>query len=188
MQVLAIHTVRPLRAVYVVNRSAEHFQQLAATLQSLLGPDCPPISRARSAAEALRSATLVACATTATAPLFQWSDITVGTHINAIGAFIPSMCEVDPQTLAHARIVVDQREAALAEAGDLLQARAAGAIAGPEAWHELSNLVVGTQPGRRSEDEVTCFKSVGLGMQDAAIALHVYNKAREIGVGIEVDI
>ena len=215
-QLLAIHTVRPLREVRVVNRNDDHYRQLVVTVQSLLGPDCPPIHRAASAAEALQGASLVACATTATEPLFHWRDIAPGTHINAVGAFTPEMCEVDPETVAHARIVVDQREAALVEAGDLLQALATGRAEreteraavrraegvqrveassaptsreiGPETWSELGELVTGVQPGRQSEDEVTLFKSVGLAIQDLAVASLVYRKARELGVGIDVEV
>src|SRR5713226_1593663 len=113
MQVLAIHTVRPLREVRVVNRSDERYAALVVSLQQLLGAACPAIRRARSAGEALAGASLVACATAATEPLFSWHDVAPGTHINAIGAFTPAMCEVDAETVAHARIVVDQREAAL---------------------------------------------------------------------------
>jgi ornithine cyclodeaminase/alanine dehydrogenase-like protein (mu-crystallin family) len=187
-QALAIHTVRPLREIRVVNRSEEHFQNLVAQLHDLLGDSCPPVRRATSVHDALAAATLVACATTATAPLFQWDDVERGTHINAIGAFTPEMCEVDAETLAHARIVVDQREAALAEAGDLLQALNAGRIAGPATWSELGALVAGAQPGRRAEDEVTFFKSVGIGVQDVTAAWFVYRKARELGIGMEVEV
>ena len=61
----------------------------------MLGPTCPLIHRAPSASEALSGALLVACATTTTAPFFQWNEVTHGAHINAIGAFTPEMCEVD---------------------------------------------------------------------------------------------
>jgi ornithine cyclodeaminase/alanine dehydrogenase-like protein (mu-crystallin family) len=187
-QVLAIHSVRPLREVRVVNRSDEHYSQLVAQLQTMLGSNCPLIRRANSSSEALAGASLVACATASTQPLFSWKEVAVGTHINAIGAFTPEMCEVDPETLAHARIVVDQREAALAEAGDLLQALAAGLIAGPETWIELGDLVKGTQTTRRTQDKVTFFKSVGVAVQDVATALYVYRKARALGIGIEIEV
>ena len=188
MQVLAIQAVRPLREVRVVNQNDEHYQGLVGSLQQMLGAACPPIRRAASAREALAGAGLVACATAATEPLFHWDDVAAGAHINAIGAFTPTMCEVDAQTLAHARIVVDQREAALVEAGDLLQALAAGRIAGPETWTELGALVSGVEQSRRTEDEVTFFKSVGLAVQDVAVAALVYGKARELGIGVEVEV
>jgi ornithine cyclodeaminase len=183
-----MHTVRPLREVRVVNRSDEHYNALVAMLQQLLGEHCPPIHRAHSATEALTGASLVVCATPATSPLFHWKDIAAGTHINAIGAFTPAMCEVDGEVLAHARIVVDQREAALVEAGDLLQPLAQGVIAGPETWIELGELVAGKYAGRQSAEEITVFKSVGLGVQDVAAALQLYKQARTAGIGVEVEI
>jgi ornithine cyclodeaminase len=188
MQLVAVHTARPLREVRVVNRDAEHVRKLIETAQSMLGADCPPILHVASAHEALEGASLVACATAATKPLFEWRDIEPGTHINAIGAFTPALCEVDAETLAHARIVVDQREAALEEAGDLLQALASGYIAGSDTWIELGDLTRGLMPGRQDDDEVTCFKSVGLAIQDVAVALHVYNTAREQGIGVDVEV
>ncbi|HLI09499.1 MAG TPA: hypothetical protein VKV40_23255 [Ktedonobacteraceae bacterium] len=187
-QLIAIDAVRPLREVRVVNRSDAHYDQLVKTVHSMLGEQSPAIRRAASATEALEGASLVACATTTTTPLFTRRDIEPGTHINAVGAFTPEMCEVDPETVAHARIVVDQREAALAEAGDLLQPLAAGRISGSETWSELGELVAGAKPGRQNEDEVTLFKSVGLAVQDLAVAAQVYRNARQLGVGIEVEI
>lgn len=188
LQVLAIHAVRPLREIRVVNRSTEHFDQLVITLRNLLGADCPPIYRANSASEALNGALLVACATTATVPLFSWHDVAPGTHINAIGAFTPTMCEVDPETLAHARIVVDQREAALSEAGDLLQPLARGRITDPETWTELSDVVTGMHTVRQHENDVTVFKSVGIAIQDVAVASIAYQKALKLGIGVDIEV
>ncbi|HVB21020.1 MAG TPA: hypothetical protein VNG51_03630 [Ktedonobacteraceae bacterium] len=188
LQVLAIHTVRPLREIRVVNRSIEHYEQLVITLRNLLGSDCPPIFRANSASEALNGALLVACATTATDALFSWQDVVPGTHINAIGAFTPTMCEVDAETLAHARIVVDQREAALSEAGDLLQPLAKGLIVGPATWVELSDVVTGRYPVRQHENDVTVFKSVGIAIQDVAVASMAYAKALKLGIGVDIEV
>lgn len=187
-QVIAIDTVRPLQEVRVVNRSDERYSQLVSSLHTQLGSACPPISRAASAQEALADASLVACATAATIPLLQYNDVAPGTHINAIGAFTPEMCEVDPETVAHARIVVDLRATALIEAGDLLQPLTAGRITGPETWTELGELVQGIRPGRQNDDEITFFKSVGVAVQDVAVALHVYQRARVLGIGVEVEV
>src|SRR5579871_692294 len=93
MQLVAVHTVRPLREVRVVNRDAEHVRQLIETAQAMLGAGCPPIIHVASAREALDGASVVACATTATSPLFSWLDIEPGAHINAVGAFTPAMRE-----------------------------------------------------------------------------------------------
>ena len=190
MQVVAAHTARPLREVRVVNRDMAHYHALVETVQRMLGNDCPPLQHfsPESTREALAGASLVACATTAMAPIFAWRDIAPGTHINAVGAFTPDMCEIDAETLAHARIVVDQRESALAEAGDLLQALAAGRIAGPATWSELGEIARGLHPARQSPEEITVFKSVGNAVQDVAVALRVYSRARELGLGVEVDV
>jgi len=187
-QALAVHTVRPLREIRVVNRNLERFQRFVVTMQHLLGAECPAISHANSAHSALKGASLVCCATTATSPLFSWQDIAGGTHINAIGAFTPAMCEVDKETLAHAHIVVDQREAALVEAGDLLQALEAGAITGFDTWVEIGELVTRDLVVRQTSADITVFKSVGIGVQDVATAWTVYKNARERGIGIEVEI
>lgn len=186
--VWAIQSVRPLREVRVVNRNAAHVAQLKQTLQQLLGEACPPLHHVADAQEALAGASLVACATASTVPLFRASQIAPGTHINAIGAFTPAMCEVDAATLARARIVVDQREAALVEAGDLLQAYEQGQIAEASTWLELGQLVSGEQPGRQFPEQITCFKSVGLAIQDLALAQAVYARARDLGIGTEVEI
>jgi len=190
MQVVAAHTARPLREVRVVNRDMAHYHALVETVQRMLGNSCPPLQHfsPESTREALAGASLVACATTATAPLFAWRDIAPGAHINAVGAFTPDMCEIDAETLAHARIAVDQRESALAEAGDLLQALAAGRIAGPATWSELGEIARGLHPARQSPEEITVFKSVGNAIQDVAVALRVYSRARELGLGVEVDV
>jgi len=98
------------------------------------------------------------------------------------------MCEVDPETLTHAHIVVDQREAALSEAGDLLQPLTEGRISGPETWTELSDVVTGAQPVRQHENDVTVFKSVGIAIQDVAVASAVYQKALKLGIGLDIEV
>ncbi len=187
-QALAVHTVRPLREIRVVNRSDEHYQQFVTCLQALLGTACPPIVRAATARMALTDALLVVCATAATAPLFAYEDVMPGAHINAIGAFTPQMCEVGPDTLAHAHIVVDQREATSIEAGDLLQAYERGMIAPLATLPEIGELLTGKATVARQAANLTCFKSVGIAAQDAATALHVYQRACAMQIGVEVEV
>ena len=85
-------------------------------------------------------------------------------------------------------IVVDQREAALSEAGDLLQPLAQGLITGPETWFELSDVVSGIHSVRQHANDVTVFKSVGIAIQDVAVASTVYKKALESGVGVDIEV
>lgn len=92
-----------------------------------------------------------------------------GTHVNAIGAYTPETREVDSSLVRRARVVVETREAALTEAGDLLMPMAEGAI---EAGHVVADLaeVVSGAIVRRSEGDVTLFKSVGVAFEDLAVA------------------
>lgn len=187
-QAVAIHAVRPLREIRIVNRNPDHFNRCCQTIQALIGPGCPPIKHVALSAEALRGASLVACATTASSPLFAASEVEPGTHINAIGAFTPEMCELDAELLQQARIVVDQREAALAEAGDLLQALARDLIPAADTWTELGELLTGQSLTRLQPEDITVFKSVGLAVQDAAIAQLIYQRAREQNLGVNVEL
>ena len=89
--------------------------------------------------------------------------------------------------MARSRIVVDEKEAALEEAGDLLQAIDEGAITADDLGCELGDVLLGRKPGRKSPEEVTLFKSVGLSVQDVAAASTALRRAREQGLGREAD-
>ena len=101
--------------------------------------------------------------------------------MNAVGSSIPSARELDAETVAAATVFVDRRESALNEAGDLLLAGF-----GEEIAAELGEVLTGEHPGRSRADELTVFKSLGLGVEDLAAAELVVRKAREQGVGTEV--
>ena len=107
--------------------------------------------------------------TTSPTPVLLGEWLSPGTHINAVGAPRPDWRELDEETLRRARIYVDSREAAVKESGDV--------IAAGEAFAEIGEVVAGTKPGRRSAEEVTLFKSLGLAVEDVATAELVYHKA-----------
>jgi len=81
--------------------------------------------------------------------------------------------------------VVDLREAALAEAGDLVMPINAGEITADHIYADLGEIVTG-KPGRSNPDEITLFKSVGLAIQDVSAAMRVYELARQKGIGQEI--
>jgi ornithine cyclodeaminase len=120
--------------------------------------------------------------------VFADTDLRVGTHINAIGAYTPEMQEIDPATVARARIFVDSRTAALAEAGDLIQPLRRGLISEASIAAELGEVVAGTHPGRTSPEEITLFKSVGLAVQDAVAAGAILRRAEAEGLGQVIDL
>ncbi len=124
---------------------------------------------AASAEEAVRGADVVVTATTSQTPVLSGEWLSPGVHINAVGAPRPAWRELDDGVLRRARVYVDSREAAMKESGDVL---AAG-----EVLAEIGEVVAGAKPGRRSDEEVTLFKSVGLAVEDVATAELVYRKA-----------
>jgi ornithine cyclodeaminase/alanine dehydrogenase-like protein (mu-crystallin family) len=133
--------------------------------------------------DVLREADVVCTCTSARDPILRREWLTSGAHVNAVGSSVPSARELDTDTVAAATLVVDRRESALNEAGDLLLAGfGADRIAA-----ELGEVLVGSHPGRTRGDELTVFKSLGLGVEDLAAAELVVRKAREQGVGTEVE-
>jgi ornithine cyclodeaminase/alanine dehydrogenase-like protein (mu-crystallin family) len=132
--------------------------------------------------ETLRGADVVCTCTSAREPILERGWLAPGAHVNAVGSSVPNARELDADTVADATLVVDRRESALNEAGDLLLAGyGAERIAA-----ELGEVLVGDHPGRTRDDELTVFKSLGLGVEDLAAAELVVRLARERGVGTEV--
>jgi len=176
----AMACVRRLRRVRVASRSPEQARRLASEAAGLHG--CP-VEAVANAEAALRGADLVVTATSAAEPVVERAWIAPGAHLNAVGASTPAARELDAATMAAARLFVDRRESTLAEAGDYLRAVAEGAIGPDHIQAEIGEVLVGMHPGRRSADEITVFKSVGLAVEDLAAAEFLYNEARERSVG-----
>jgi ornithine cyclodeaminase len=175
-QVAAIASVlgEGLREVRVVARDPEHAKRFASDV----GRDGVR-ARATTADDAVRGADVVITATSSATPVFAGRALGEGVHVTAVGSFKPTARELDDDTLRGARIVVDQREPALAEAGELQGLRAADVV-------EIGEVITGTAPGRRSPLERTVFKSVGNAIQDLVVASRVYERALELGLGEEI--
>jgi ornithine cyclodeaminase/alanine dehydrogenase-like protein (mu-crystallin family) len=131
---------------------------------------------------------VVCTTTTAREPIVRREWLQVGAHVNAVGSSVPTTRELDTETMAAASLFVDRRESTLNESGDYLIAAAEGAIGPEHIRAELGEVLVGTASGRTSEDELTVFKSLGLAAEDLAAAEYLYRRARETGVGTEVDL
>lgn len=114
---------------------------------------------------------VVSAATLSTTPLILGAAVSPGTHIDLVGAFRPTMRESDSALVARATLVVDTRAGALAEAGDLTQAMAEGAMTEAHVAADLAELCRGAHPGRTRAEEVTLFKSVGWAGEDLAAAI-----------------
>ena len=184
-QLEAVCAVRPIKQVYVVTRSGAKDAAFCAEMRARLGIPVTPATDARAAVEA---ADVICAATNAQTPVFGGAWLRPGVHVNAVGAYMSTMRELDTTTVQRARVIVDHRRAALAEAGDLVIPLRAGEIAETHIAGELGQVVLGEIPGRTDADAITLFKSVGLAMQDAMTAARVYARAVEAGIGAEVEL
>ncbi|MCI0402515.1 MAG: ornithine cyclodeaminase family protein [Acidobacteria bacterium] len=120
---------------------------------------------------------VICTCTTSNVPLFEGRWLRPGTHLNLVGAFRPASREVDDETVRRARVVVDTYDGALAEAGDLLIPLQQGAISRDHLLADLHELLSGKTAVRRSDDDITLFKSVGCALEDLVIAHLVYHRA-----------
>ncbi len=145
-----------------------------------------PLIHARTPAKALKDADVVCTATSSTSPVFDDGDLAVGTHINGIGSYRPDMAEIPSDTVCRARVIVDHLNSALEEAGDLLQPLRKGLIQTSHFSTELGDILIGRSPGRRSTNEITVFKSVGVAIQDLCAAASAWKNARELKLGVQL--
>jgi ornithine cyclodeaminase len=157
---------RDLSEIRIWNRTAARAEALAAALAAE-GYSATATGDLEAAAS---WAGVISCATLATAPLIRGKWLQPGTHLDLVGAFRPDMREVDDTAVGRARIFVDVRESALAEAGDIAGPLARGIIAESDIAGDLTALVRDEVRGRRSDDEITLFKSVGSAIEDLAAA------------------
>ena len=178
---LAATTV--LSEVRLGGRSAARASSVAAGLAGELGV---PVTAAASVEEALDGAGIVVTATASATPVIAREWLAPGAHVNAVGACVPSDREIDTATMAAAALFADSRESLRNEAGDYLLAVKDGAVVGP-ARATLGELLTGTGEGRRDEQEITLFESLGLAAEDLMAASFVYQKAVRLGAGTAAD-
>ncbi len=187
-QAWAVCVARSIERIWLVNRTPAHAERLAEQLRAFGSPIPADVRVASSARAALSEADVICCATSSSAPLFDDADLRPGVHINGIGSYLPTMQEVPGVTVARARVIVDERHAAWAEAGDLVIPRDQGLIDEASIAGELGEVVTGRVAGRADADQITFFKSVGLAVQDIATAQAAYQQARALGIGTEVNV
>lgn len=170
----AMRSLHPWDRVVVWSRTREHAEELGVDV-------------ADTAEDALRDADVVCTTTTSREPVVRREWLKDGAHLNAVGSSIATTRELDTATVADASLFVDRRESTLNEAGDYLFPAAEGAIGPKHIRAELGEVLAGTAEGRRSPDELTVFKSLGLAVEDLACAQFLLERARELGRGSEVD-
>ncbi|TWD53185.1 ornithine cyclodeaminase [Agrobacterium vitis] len=167
-------TVRPLRQISIWGRNAANAEATAAQARAK-GFNAEAIS---SLEDAARQADIISCATLATDPLISGDWLKPGAHLDLVGGFKPSMREADDAAIRRAKVYVDTRAGAMAEAGDIVQPLANGSLSAEKICGELSELVRGAAKGRNSADDITLFKSVGAALEDLAGAILAYETVR----------
>jgi ornithine cyclodeaminase/alanine dehydrogenase-like protein (mu-crystallin family) len=165
-QLEAIAAVRPLRKAFIVDTNRGAAAAFAAEMRRTLALDVVPAEPQA----ALREADIVSTATTSTVPVFRDMDLKAGVHINAVGSYKPHVREVPGETIRRAGLFVDEKRSCLEEAGDILLAIREGLVGEGHIRAEIGEVLAGLKPGRRSDDEITVFKSVGNAVEDLAVA------------------
>jgi alanine dehydrogenase len=183
-QLVAVCKVRKIRRVQVYSPNEEHRLHFASEMSELCRTDVQPVPRAELAAE---DKDIVITATTSREPVLNGHWIAEGTHLNVMGSNFLGKAEVDPVGVRRCEsIVVDSKDQARLEAGDFVQVLEEGSIHWADI-HELGQVITGRYTGRAKPQDVTMFKSLGIAVEDVAVAAAVYAKAKESGLGRMID-
>ena len=178
-QAKAVMAVRPITRIGIFDPSQDKASKLANNLASHYDVEV----NVASAVGSLHDADIICTATTSSVPVFSDQQISTGVHINGIGSFKPASREIPAETVKRSRLYVDQREACLQEAGDIVIPLKQGIINEQHILGEIGEIAAGSVIGRSTENDITLFKSVGNAVQDLAMADLVYNKALKNKMG-----
>ncbi|MER2089686.1 MAG: ornithine cyclodeaminase family protein [Sporosarcina sp.] len=181
----AILAVRDIDTVYLCNRSEEKAKEFA---EFVVKKFQKKVIILQDPNELVRNSDIVVTATTSMSPVFT-DNLQPGVHVNAVGSFRPTMQELPTSAICDAaKVVVEAKEAALEEAGDLHIPIQEGVFSASEIHGELGRIVSGELAGREEEQEITIFKSVGLAIVDIVVAKYFYDKACKNKAGVAVDL
>jgi ornithine cyclodeaminase/alanine dehydrogenase-like protein (mu-crystallin family) len=182
-QLLAICKIRPIERVYVYCRDLQRRNSFASALQRETGVEVIPVQRPE---EAVKGLDIIVTATTAREPVLFGDWISEGQHLNLIGSNFLAKAEADVEVFRKAnRVVVDSKEQAKMEAGDFVASINAGVLLWSDVL-ELAPVLVNRYPGRESPEDITIFKSLGIGIEDLALAARLVELARARGLGREI--
>lgn len=185
-QLEAVCAVRDIKQVWVYSPTEANAQKFADEMAGT-GRIPHDVTVTFTPEGAIRNADIVCVATTSYMPVFDGHALKSGTHINGVGSYTPQMQELDEVTMQKSLIVVDSREAVLAEAGELIIAIDKGVISVESIHAEIGEVINGTKVGRTSDDQITFFKSVGVAVQDAVSANIALRNAERDNIGTLLD-
>lgn len=169
----AISKVRKLESIKIWGRSPERARALADQLQTEIPV---PVSSAGNVQEAVADADIICTVTSATEPILKGEWVRPGTHLNLVGSSHAGPVEVDNDLVVRSRFIADSREGVLAQGAEFLRAKAAGLIGDDHIAAEIGQVLAGDIEGRRSEEEITLYKSLGHVVQDLSTAWALYSQ------------
>ncbi|HEU5400244.1 MAG TPA: ornithine cyclodeaminase family protein [Terriglobales bacterium] len=169
----AIKKVRDIETITVWGRSSERACAFAEKMQSELGIPVRPVPDAR---DAVAEADIVCTITSAPDPILKGEWVRPGTHVNVVGSSYAGPVEIDIELVVRSRFIVDSRESVLHQGAEFLRAKASGVIGDDHIAGEIGEVLAGKVQGRRSEDEITIYKSLGHVVQDLASAWVLYSQ------------
>lgn len=183
-QLEAICCVRNIIEVKVYDVNLQRAKKYIESMKKLLNRNNIFYILANSSEEAVFDTDIICTATTSKKPLFKKEHLKYGVHINAIGSFTPDMQEIDEEIIVKAdKICVDSFEAVLKESGDLIIPINKGIIDQQDIYCEIGKIIDGEKVGRENDKEITIFKTVGISIQDVAVGMYIYQKAKKLGIG-----
>jgi len=176
---------RTIRRVRVWSRNEQNALEFSGRESRRHEIKVEPVTTVKAAVE---GADLICTTTSSPDPILLGAYLSSGAHINAVGSSVPFARELDTAAVVQSRLFVDRRESTLNEAGDFLIPKKEGAIGDDHIQGELGEIVIGKVQGRKTPEEITLFKSLGLAIEDIASAAHIYRKALGKGIGTLVEL
>jgi len=183
-QLRATATVRDFDEVRVYSPTEANRESFAADADGWLDADVDAVA---SSSAAVEGADVVVTATSASEPVFDSADLADGAHVTAMGQYHPEKHELDAETVERAVYVPDLRDRVTQDAGSFLHALDEGVVTEDHVHAELGDVIAGNAPGRESDDDVTVFDSGGTGIETAAAAHMLYERARDRNRGTEIE-
>jgi ornithine cyclodeaminase/alanine dehydrogenase-like protein (mu-crystallin family) len=188
-QLQAMMEVRNLERVVLYNRNIEKANRFKQELLSMYHDWNGEIVVIEDANVAVKQSDIVICSSKSTTPLFDGNCLKPGTHVNAIGSYQPHMQEIDEITLRRSnKIVVDTIQGCLHETGDFLIPMNNGTWGAEAIYGEVNELITGEKMARENEQEITLYKTVGVGFLDTMVAQSVYQRALELNAGVNISL
>jgi len=182
----AMLSVRAIKLVRIVGRSMERGEKFVSAMRHRY-PELD-ISACQNVRDAAKGADLICTVTSSQDTVLQGDWVGSGSHVNAVGASIPTMREIDEDLIAKSSLFVDYRPSAFAQAGDIIKALESGRITKSHIIGEIGEVLTNRASGRRHDDEITLFRSLGIAAQDLICANYAFETAmrREIGTRVSV--